>query len=387
MPLAGRRCGVVNAYGDRSVDWAAIQDAARREVPGAAVAAVRGVPETLRRDRRLRAYRCESGGPAANGPTCCASYGGVARRRRAGQRRRPARAGLVGLTTPTGPRAERVLAAGRRRWCSPTARRRAGARRELEVRRIGDVRGRAGAAGLDDARARGSSVPLAYSSGGSGRHLRRRPPPRSRDPIGDGRRVCCSSGTDHHRRAGEATSARRCRADERHASLYVERGYQRRRRDDLVLQLVLVALGGVLMLGGTLTATFLALSDARPDLATLSAVGASPRTRRGVAAAYALVVGFVGALLGAAVGFIPGIAITYPLTSAGDVLVAGGDVAHRPRPGSALAERALPRRPVAAGRRPASWRCRCSPRSSSGSPPGPGCRWWPGSTEPYKSQA
>jgi putative ABC transport system permease protein len=97
-------------------------------------------------------------------------------------------------------------------------------------------------------------------------------------------------------------------------SLYVERGFQ---ADDetLIAQLILIALGGVLMLGGTLTATFLALSDARPDLATLSAVGASPRTRRGVAAAYAVVVGFVGAVLGAAVGFIPGIAVTYPLTS------------------------------------------------------------------------
>ena len=84
----------------------------------------------------------------------------------------------------------------------------------------------------------------------------------------------------------------------------------------MIAQLILVGLGGLLMLGGTLTATFLALSDARPDLATLSAVGASPRTRRGVAAAYAVVVGFVGALLGAAVGFIPGIAITYPLTGA-----------------------------------------------------------------------
>jgi putative ABC transport system permease protein len=70
----------------------------------------------------------------------------------------------------------------------------------------------------------------------------------------------------------------------------------------------------VLMLGGTLTATFLALSDARPDLATLAAVGAAPRTRRRVAGSYALVVGFVGALLGAVVGFIPGIAITWPLT-------------------------------------------------------------------------
>lgn len=94
---------------------------------------------------------------------------------------------------------------------------------------------------------------------------------------------------------------------------YVERGYQ---PDEAVriIQGVLAALGAILMLGGTLTATFLALSDARPDLATMSAVGARPRTRRGVAAAYALVVGGVGALLGAPVGFIPGVAISHPLT-------------------------------------------------------------------------
>jgi len=98
------------------------------------------------------------------------------------------------------------------------------------------------------------------------------------------------------------------------ASLHVERGYQA--SDEIfILLLVLFTLGGVLMLGGTLTATFLALSDARPDLATLSAVGAAPRSRRGVAASYALVVGFVGAVLGALVGFIPGVAITFPLTS------------------------------------------------------------------------
>lgn len=98
--------------------------------------------------------------------------------------------------------------------------------------------------------------------------------------------------------------------------LYVERGYQ---ADDAtaIVELVLIVLGAVLMLGGTLTATFLALSDARPDLATLSAVGASPRTRRGVAAAYAVVVGVVGAVLGVAVGLIPGIAVTWPLTSRG----------------------------------------------------------------------
>jgi putative ABC transport system permease protein len=103
------------------------------------------------------------------------------------------------------------------------------------------------------------------------------------------------------------------------SGFYVERGYQ---SDDgaLIVQLVLAALGGVLMLGGTLTATFLALSDARPDLATLSAVGASPRRRRGIAASYALVVGLVGAALGAAVGFIPGIAVSYPLTKGYDPL-------------------------------------------------------------------
>jgi putative ABC transport system permease protein len=96
-------------------------------------------------------------------------------------------------------------------------------------------------------------------------------------------------------------------------SFYVERGYQ---ADDdyVIILLVLGALGALLMLGGTLTATFLSLSDARPDLATLAAVGASPRTRRRVAASYALVIGLLGALLGTLVGFVPGIAATYPLT-------------------------------------------------------------------------
>ncbi|MEN8706691.1 MAG: FtsX-like permease family protein [Nocardioides marinisabuli] len=98
------------------------------------------------------------------------------------------------------------------------------------------------------------------------------------------------------------------------ATVYAERGYQAP-DETVIVQLVLAGLGAVLMLGGTLTATFLALSDARPDLATLSAVGAAPRTRRGVAAAYALVVGLVGAVLGALVGAVPGVAITYPLTA------------------------------------------------------------------------
>jgi putative ABC transport system permease protein len=101
--------------------------------------------------------------------------------------------------------------------------------------------------------------------------------------------------------------------DPRYGFVYVESGYQVSAAEKVVLW-ILFGLAGVLMLGGTLTATFLALSDARPDLATLSAVGASPRTRRAVAAAYAVSIGVVGAALGAAVGFIPGVAITYPLT-------------------------------------------------------------------------
>ncbi len=99
-------------------------------------------------------------------------------------------------------------------------------------------------------------------------------------------------------------------------SFYVERGYQADDEDVIVL-LVLFALGAVLVLGGTLTATFLALSDARPDLATLAAVGASPRARRGIAASYAFVVGFVGSVLGAVVGAVPGLAVAVPLTSQG----------------------------------------------------------------------
>ena len=124
-----------------------------------------------------------------------------------------------------------------------------------------------------------------------GRAVRRRP------PSGSGSRSSRSALTVIGRRdlarRRSRTSPRRWPTVARTPSFYVERGYQAD-CETLIIQLVLAGLGAVLMLGGTLTATFLALSDARPDLATLSAVGASPRTRRGVAAAYAVVVGLVG---------------------------------------------------------------------------------------------
>ena len=95
-------------------------------------------------------------------------------------------------------------------------------------------------------------------------------------------------------------------------SVYVERGWS----DPLaVARWLLFALGGLLVLVATLTATGLALADARPDFATLAAVGAAPRTRRYVAMGSAAVIGGVGALLGLVVGFGPGIAVAYPLTS------------------------------------------------------------------------
>jgi putative ABC transport system permease protein len=111
--------------------------------------------------------------------------------------------------------------------------------------------------------------------------------------------------------------------------VWVERGFHD--NSTAVILLLLGCVGGALVLGGTLTATFLALSDARPDFATMGAVGAAPATRRTVAASYAATIGLVGAALGALVGFIPGIAVTYPLTSAswakGSLDAAGAPIA------------------------------------------------------------
>jgi putative ABC transport system permease protein len=93
----------------------------------------------------------------------------------------------------------------------------------------------------------------------------------------------------------------------------VERGFE----DYLSIgRLVMVLVGGALVLIATLTATGLALTDARPDFATLAAVGAAPGTRRRMAMASAAVIGGGGALLGVVVGIAPGIAVAYPLTSA-----------------------------------------------------------------------
>ncbi|MFN8074734.1 MAG: ABC transporter permease [Kineosporiaceae bacterium] len=72
-----------------------------------------------------------------------------------------------------------------------------------------------------------------------------------------------------------------------------------------------IALGLALLVGaiGTFSATALALAEGHADAATLAAVGASPRTRRLLAAGQSLVVAGLGSLLGLVAGLITGWAI------------------------------------------------------------------------------
>ncbi|MGW3771879.1 FtsX-like permease family protein [Actinomadura verrucosospora] len=80
---------------------------------------------------------------------------------------------------------------------------------------------------------------------------------------------------------------------------------------------VTLMLGGAaaaLALGATLIATGLAAADARPDLATLRAVGARPRTGRLLTMGRGAFIAGLGCWLGIAGGLVPGLAVTRPLT-------------------------------------------------------------------------
>ena len=94
--------------------------------------------------------------------------------------------------------------------------------------------------------------------------------------------------------------------------VYVERGFQR--YDEKVMQ-IMMGVAALLLLIVTLISTALSMAEQQADSGTLAAVGATRRTRRAFAASQAMVVGFIGAILGIAVGLVPGIAITYPLTT------------------------------------------------------------------------
>ncbi|MEU6425791.1 FtsX-like permease family protein [Microbispora sp. NPDC046973] len=78
--------------------------------------------------------------------------------------------------------------------------------------------------------------------------------------------------------------------------------------DDTFLLVVLGIAAAVLVLGMTFVATMLAAAEARPDLETMSAVGAAPRVKRAVVAGQALVIALLGSVTGVLAGFAPGIA-------------------------------------------------------------------------------
>ena len=100
-------------------------------------------------------------------------------------------------------------------------------------------------------------------------------------------------------------------------NLFVERGYQG--QTSLTL-LILVAAAVVVGLGSTALAMALAAAEFRPDLATLGAIGASPRMRRRVAAAQAGVVVIIGVGLGTLAGLLMGqVLVLAKRHSTGDV--------------------------------------------------------------------
>jgi len=94
-------------------------------------------------------------------------------------------------------------------------------------------------------------------------------------------------------------------------SVEVERGFQNR---FWMVFVILLSVTGLLVLVASLISTALSLAESQNDMATLAAVGATRHTRRGIAAGQAFVVAVCGCLLGVAVGMIPGIALTWPLT-------------------------------------------------------------------------
>ena len=97
--------------------------------------------------------------------------------------------------------------------------------------------------------------------------------------------------------------------------------------------LQLGAVGGTALLAllAGLAVTALALADARPDLATMAAVGAPPRTRRRYAAWTAFGVASLGTWVGLVAGIVPGwalsqlTAVRYVAGIGGSTVVTAGD--------------------------------------------------------------
>ncbi|WP_062209957.1 FtsX-like permease family protein [Streptomyces sp. NBRC 109706] len=87
---------------------------------------------------------------------------------------------------------------------------------------------------------------------------------------------------------------------------YVEKGYD---ADNSLALLVLALVATVITIGAAGIATGLAQADAEPDLATLSAVGATPRMRRSLAGLQCGLIAAMGVFLGALSGLLPAIGL------------------------------------------------------------------------------
>jgi putative ABC transport system permease protein len=97
------------------------------------------------------------------------------------------------------------------------------------------------------------------------------------------------------------------------ASLTVERGYQSRYGVGL---LALLLGSSIIVIGASGTATGLAAADGRADLGTLAAVGASPSTRRTLAAFQSAVTAGLGTVLGVLAGLVPGVGVVRAINAA-----------------------------------------------------------------------
>jgi putative ABC transport system permease protein len=295
-PSAPLGAGVVQAFGAAPTDWTAVARAVRQQLPGARTTPVMGVPEGGDVIFQIRP-------PDGSRPV----YGSYSHNLGAGILVGPAALRGLGLSAADATRARHALATGDVVVLGGGT-----GQREADVTLVGERvpadGGEATQIGSWTLHAAVARVPGSFQPAAAvvpanvAREAQM--PVRQTALLVDGTTISSSAEDAIDEVVGGLDD---------NASLYVERGYH----DDAtrIVLLVLVTIGAVLVLGGTLTATFLALSDARPDFATMGAVGAEPRTRRLVAASYAGVIGLVGALLGAAVGFVPGIAVTFPLTS------------------------------------------------------------------------
>ncbi|MEO3860050.1 FtsX-like permease family protein [Acrocarpospora sp. B8E8] len=99
-------------------------------------------------------------------------------------------------------------------------------------------------------------------------------------------------------------------------SLEMNRGPQAREGDLTLAVITLVA--GLLVLVAAVVATALAAADARPDLDTMAAIGASPWTRRLTVAGQGAFIAGLGTLVGLAAGLVPGSLAAWAVTGAPD---------------------------------------------------------------------